>query len=129
MNKVFLIGRLTKSIELKYSQAAEPIAIAAFSLAVDGIKKDEVDFINCKAFGKTADTLDKYTTKGTKIAIEGRIKTGSYEKDGKKVYTTDVIVERFDFCESKGETKTEAKTDDNGFMAIPDSIEEELPFM
>lgn len=126
MNKVFEMGRLTKKIELKYSQGAEPIAVAAFSLAVDGIKKDDTDFISCKAFGKTAETLEKYTDKGTKILIEGRIKTGSYEKDGKKVYTTDVIVERFEFCESKSE-KTEAKND--GFMSIPDTIEEELPFV
>lgn len=128
MNKALIIGRLTKTPAT--SQSGE-LTIARFTLAVDRpTKKDEADFISCVAFGKTAETIEKYLNKGSKIAVEGRIQTGNYtNKDGQKVYTTDVIVERFDFCESKG--KSEAQTAPEGadsFMNIAEGIDDEMPF-
>jgi single-strand DNA-binding protein len=135
MNKVILIGRLTKDPEVRYSQnGTENMAVARFSLAVDRkFKRDgdvTTDFINCVAFAKNGEFAEKYLKKGTKIAIEGRIQTGSYEKDGKKVYTTDIVVEGYDFCESKGNTQEEPKSkpDTDGWLNIPDNIGEELPF-
>ena len=123
MNHVILIGRTTKDIELKYSQ--NQTAIARFSLAVDRMSKDKgTDFISCIAFGKTAELLEKYVPKGRKIAIVGHIQTGSYEKDGHKVYTTDVIVDRMEFCESK--QGNESKPDTDGFVPMAD---ENLPFV
>ena len=128
MNHCAIIGRLTKDPDMKTSGE---LTIARFTLAVDRpTKKDEADFISCVAFGKTAETIEKYLRKGSKIAVEGRIQTGSYEKDGRKIYTTDVIVERFDFCESK---KTEgapasAPEDVADFMNIPSDIDDEMPF-
>lgn len=102
MNKVVLIGRMTKDVDLRYTNGAQgQTAIARFSLAVDrrGQNK-ETDFISCIAFGKTAENIQKYFAKGVKIAVSGRIQTGSYTKqDGTKVYTTDVVAEEFDFCE------------------------------
>ena len=128
MNNVSLIGRLTKDPEVRY---ANEKAVAKFSIAVDRIGEG-TDFINIVTFGKTAEFIEKYFFKGMRIALTGRIQTGSYEKDGHKVYTTDVIADRVEFCESKGdktETKTEApKTDDDGFMNVPEGISEELPF-
>ena len=128
MNKTILIGRLTKDAETRYT--AEGTAIARFPLAVDRKYKSEgqpsADFINCVAFGKIAEFVEKYLKKGTKIALEGRIQTGSYEKDGQKVYTTDVIVEAVEFAESK-KADTPAPSND-GFMSIPDGVENELPF-
>lgn len=128
MNHVAIIGRLTKAPAT--SQSGETF-FARFTLAVDRpTKKDEADFISCVAFGKTAEAIEKYLNKGSKIAVEGRIQTGSYtNKDGQKVYTTDVIVERFDFCESKG--KSEAPTAPevaDGFMNIAEDIDDEMPF-
>lgn len=103
MNKALLIGRLTKPIELKTTHSGT--SVASFSLAVNGRKKadgtKEVDFITCTAFGAMAETLTRYTDKGHKISVTGRIRTGSYEKDGHTVYSTDVIVEDFDFLEPK----------------------------
>ena len=101
MNNVFLIGRTTKDPEIRYSQ--NNLAISRFTLAVDRASKEkETDFISCIAFDKTAELMEKYVPKGRKVAIQGHIQTGSYEaKDGHKVYTTDVIVERLEFCESK----------------------------
>ena len=137
MNKVILQGRLTRDPEVKYSTGEKATAIASFSMAVDRrFKKDgeqNADFINCKAFGKTAETVEKYVQKGVKITVCGRIQTGSYtNKDGVKVYTTDVIVEEFDFCESKGTSQQQERpvlsVGSDGFMNIPDGIEEELPF-
>ena len=122
MNIVILMGRLTKDPECRWSQDGEKCT-ARFTIAVDRIKKDEADFINCTAFGKTAEFAEKYLVKGTKIALEGRWQTGSYEKDGKKVYTNECIVDRCEFAESK---KTENKTDD-GFMPIPEG--DALPFV
>lgn len=135
MNKVILIGRLTKDVETRYSGET---AVSRYSLAVDRRFKREgeptADFINCVAFGKSGEFAEKYLKKGMKIAVTGRIQTGSYtDKEGKKVYTTDVIVEEHEFCESKGSGTSDVPTfkpDSNGFISIPDGIEdEELPFL
>ena len=130
MNKVILIGRLTKDPEVRYSTGSNPMAIAKFNLAVDRRVKKEgeqsADFISCTAFGKTGEFVEKYLKKGTKIALEGRWQTGSFtNKDGQKVYTNDCIVEQVEFAESK--RSDDAQTDD-GFMNVPDDIGEELPF-
>ena len=134
MNKAILIGRLTKDVETRY---AGEMAVSRYSLAVDRKFKREgeptADFINCVAFGKNGEFAEKYLKKGMKIAVTGRIQTGSYtDKEGKKVYTTDVIVEEHEFCESKGTGTNDVPTfkpDSNGFISIPDGIEEELPFL
>lgn len=146
MNKVMLIGRLVRDPDVKTSQSG--VVVARYTLAVDRrFKKDgeqSADFIGCIAFGKAAEFAEKYFTKGIRIAVVGRIQTGSYEnKDGQKVYTTDVVVEENEFTESKrvtGENATQsggtpavAITPANaigpdGFMNIPDDIDEELPF-
>lgn len=144
MNKVILMGRLTRDPEVRYSQGANQTAVARFSLAVDRrFKRDgeqDADFINCVAFGKTGEFLEKYGRKGTKFVVEGRIQTGSYtNKDGVKVYTTDVVVENVEFAESKnasggndggyvGASSAPAVGAGDGFMNIPDGIDEELPF-
>ena len=131
MNKVILIGRLTKDVETRYTQGESAMAISRYTLAVDRKGKDAgTDFINCVAFGKNGEFAEKYLKKGTKIAVEGRIQTGSYEKDGKKIYTTDIVVEAHEFCENKGqaEEKPKPSTDNDGFMNIPDGIDDELPF-
>lgn len=136
MNKVILIGRLTREPEVRYAQGSNPTAVAKYSLAVPRKFKREgepdCDFINCVAFGKSAEFAEKYLRKGTKIAVVGRIQTGSYtNKDGQKVYTTDVIVDEQEFCESRQqqEQPKPAPTDDMGFMQLPDGIEDsELPF-
>ena len=135
MNKTILIGRLTKDVETRYSGET---AIARYTLAVDRKFKREgeatADFINCVAFGKNGEFAEKYLKKGTKIAVTGRIQTGSYtDKDGKKVYTTEVVAEEHEFAESKGSGSGENnvptfKPDANGFVSIPDTVEEELPF-
>lgn len=128
MNKVLLIGRLVRDPEIKYTDGGA--SIARFSTAVDRkFKKageETADFINCVAFGKTAEFIEKYFFKGNKIVIEGRIQTGSYtNKDGQKVYTTDVIVEQVEFAESKA---SESKATSDGFESIPEGLEEDLPF-
>lgn len=142
MNKVILMGRLTRDPEVRYTQGDNTSAVARFSLAVDRrFKKDgdqTADFINCVAFGKTAEFIEKYGHKGTKFVVEGRIQTGNYtNKDGQKIYTTDVVVEQVEFAESKntsGEGSTADSTSNNSastdtsFMNIPDGIDEELPF-
>lgn len=136
MNKVILMGRLTRDPEVRYSQGGNGTAVARYSLAVDRrFKRDGeagTDFINCVVFGNGAEFAEKYLHKGTKIAITGRIQTGSYtDKDGKKVYTTDVIVEEQEFAESKASNSDNAapqQTSYDGFMNIPDGIDEELPF-
>jgi len=134
MNKVILTGRLTRDPEVRYTQSDNPTAIARYALAVERrFKKDAdqtVDFINCVAFGKSGEFAEKYLRKGTKIVITGRIQTGSYtNKDGAKVYTTDVIIEEHEFCESKNSgSGSSSTTDSDGFMSIPDDINEELPF-
>lgn len=102
------------------------MCIAKFSLAVDRIKKGEADFISCVAFGKNGEFCEKYLKKGTKIALEGRWQTGSYEKDGKKFYTNDCVVEHMEFAESKKENSSE--TSEDGFMNVPED-DMELPFV
>ena len=138
MNKVIEIGRLTKDPEIRYSQGASSTCIARYTLAVDRkIKRDgepTADFINCIAFGKLGEFAEKYLHKGTKIAVTGRIQTGSYKnKDGNTVYTTDVVVEEQEFCESKSSNQsqqnemTQQSSDD--FMSIPDGLDDTgLPF-
>ena len=134
-----LIGRLTRDPEVRYTQGDNAMAIARYSLAVDRrFKRDgepDADFINCVAFGKAGEFAEKYLKKGTKIAVVGRIQTGSYtNKDGQKVYTTDIVVEEQEFVESKNNgssdnnqsTPTNKSTD---FMNTIDEIEDsELPF-
>jgi single-strand DNA-binding protein len=133
MNKVILMGRLTKNPEIKYAGKDNNMAVARYTLAVNRrFKKDgeqEADFISCVAFGKSAEFVQKYLHKGTKILINGRINTGRYEdKDGKTIYTTDVIVEEHEFAESKGNggAANTTETDEDGFMAAPEG--ENLPF-
>ena len=134
MNKVILMGRLTKDAEVRYSGET---AVARYTLAVDRrFKREgepETDFINCVAFGKQGEFAEKYLKKGMKIAVTGRIQTGSYtNKDGVKVYTTDIIVEEHEFCESKqgndGFSKINAPIETEDFMSVPAGLEEELPF-
>lgn len=126
MNTVILIGRLTKDPTVSTSQSG--VKIARYTLAIDRFGKDQgADFVSCVTFNKGADFAEQYLKKGTKIAVEGSITTGSYtNKDGQKVYTTDVIVNRHEFAESKGEAKPEAKGE--GFMSIPGGIDDEIPF-
>ena len=141
MNKVVLMGRLTRDPEVRYSQGENAMAIARYSLAVDRRFKREgdeqtADFINCVAFGKAGEFAEKYLKKGTKIAVVGRIQTGSYtNKDGQRVYTTDVVVEEQEFAESKNSGSSDGQSSaptspssSDGFMNIPDGIDEELPF-
>ena len=141
MNRVILCGRLTREPEVRYSQTANgSMAVARYTLAVDRKFKKEgeqnADFINCIAFGKSGEFAEKYFFKGIKIAISGRIQTGSYtNRDGQRVYTTDVVVEEQEFCESKqnqqssGIIQPNSNVDSNGFMSIPDGVEDEgLPF-
>lgn len=134
MNLVILIGRMTTDADVKHNGDK---TVASFTLAVDRrFKKegeDTADFIRCVAFGKTAETIEKYTHKGGKYAITGRLKTGKYEKDGQNHYTTDVIVDSLEFCESKNaqsnsQPSTAPQTDEDGFMNIPEDIEGFLPF-
>ena len=136
MNKWIGIGRLTADPEIRWSQGENAVCIARYRLAVDRKFKREgeqtADFISCVAFGKNAEFVEKFLKKGMKIAVSGRIQTGSYDdkETGKKVYTTDIVVEEHEFCESKGmqESTPAPKTDSDGFMSIPDGIDEELPF-
>ena len=136
MNKVILMGRLVRDPDVRYSQGQEQKAIAKFTLAVDRrFKKDgeqSADFISCIAFGKTGEFVEKYLSKGTKVVVEGRWQTGSYDnKEGQKVYTNDCIVDSLEFAESKSNSETQSKpqTDENGFMNIPEGLDEELPFV
>lgn len=145
MNKVILMGRLTRDPEVRYSAGENQMAIARYTLAVDRrggrnqSQEQTADFIGCVAFGRSGEFAEKYFHKGTKILITGRIQTGSYtNKDGVKVYTTDVVVEEQEFAESKnsssaeggytGSSRPEPAAAVDGFMNIPDGIEEELPF-
>ena len=142
MNKVILMGRLTRDPEVRYSQGENAMAIARFTLAVDRrFRRDDAstDFIGCVAFGRNAEFIEKYFRQGTKALITGRIQTGSYtNKDGQKVYTTDVVVEDQEFAESKSAQSESgfqsasrpqpSAAIGDGFMNIPDGIDEELPF-
>lgn len=152
MNKVILMGRLTRDPEVRYSQGENQSAIARYTVAVDrrvSRKNSDpdaqtADFINCVAFGRSGEFAEKYLHKGTKIALEGRIQTGSYvNKDGVKVYTTEVVVENQEFAESKNAAGSYQGSGSDapvrggeapvppadGFMNIPDGIEEDLPFV
>ena len=134
MNKTLLIGRTTKDPDIRYAQSEQPMTIARFNLAVDRRFKKEgeqsADFISCVAFGKTAEFIEKYVFKGTKIAVEGRIQTGSYtNNDGNKVYTTDVVVEQVEFAGAKTDSKSAAKESNDDFMNVADGLDDEgLPF-
>lgn len=136
MNKVILVGRLTRDPEVRYSNGEKPSAIARYSLAVQRKFKNsegkyEADFINCVAMGKNGEFAEKYLKQGTQILVEGHIQTGNYtNKDGVKVYTTDVIVDSHEFVGSKNEntTNTNNTQSNNDFMSIPDNIAEDLPF-
>ena len=142
MNKVILMGRLTREPEIRYSQGESQLAIARYTLAVDrrgrGAAGGEqnADFISCVAFDRSAEFAEKYLHQGTKIVVTGRIQTGSYtNREGQKVYTTDVVVEEQEFCESKNASGQQnsrpepSTTSTDGFMNIPDGVDdEELPF-
>lgn len=146
MNKVILMGRLTRDAEIRYSQGENSTAIARFTMAVDRrFRRDNdeqtADFIGCVAFGRTAEFLERFGRKGTKFVLEGRIQTGSYtNKDGQRVYTTDVVAENVEFAESKNASggdgfggagvsaPSPSGAAGDGFMNIPDGIDEELPF-
>ena len=151
MNKVILMGRLTRDPEVRYSAGENALAISRFTLAVDRrFRRDgeaTADFISCVAFGRTAEFAEKYFRQGLKIAVTGRIQTGSYtNRDGQKVYTTEVVVEEQEFAESKASSDSYMATRPqqsapvspmpapssasmDGFMNIPDGIDEELPFI
>ena len=164
MNRAILMGRLTRDPDIRYTQGDNAMCIARYTLAVDrrrrpsdnggNANQQTADFISCVAFGKTAEFVEKYLKKGTKICVEGRIQTGSYtNKDGQKVYTTEVRVESHDFAESRaasgqqtnagsatgaqntapaqrpaGNTQSNSADPLDGFMNLPDGIDEELPF-
>lgn len=144
MNKVVLMGRLTKDPVVRYSQGENTLAIARYTLAVDRrYKKDDgptADFISCVVFGKSAEFTEKYFRKGTKITVSGRIQTGSYtNNEGQKVYTTEVVVEEQEFAESKANSSADTyqapsnggagNTNNNDFVSIPDGVDDEIPFL
>ena len=145
MNKVILMGRPTRDPEVRYSQGENATAVARYTLAVDrrmsrsnqSDGQQTADFIQCVAFGRSGEFAEKYLHKGTKIVVTGHIQTGSYtNKDGQRVYTTDVVVEDQEFAESKrpdsagsgNPAPAPAPSGEDGFMNIPDGIDEELPF-
>lgn len=139
MNKVILMGRLTRDPEIRYSQGATTTAVARFSIAVDRRFKREgepdADFFNCTAFGKQAEFIERYIFKGTKIVLTGRVQNNNYtNKDGQMVYGTVVMVEEVEFAESKNASAGDQSQNapitsgGDGFMNIPDGIDEELPF-
>ena len=147
MNKVVLMGRLTRDPEVRYSQGENALAIARYTLAVDrrfrrnNDGEQTADFIGCVAFGRSAEFAEKYFRQGLKVIVTGRIQTGSYtNKEGQKVYTTDVVVEEQEFAESKAasaehtggfapaDRPSPSNAVSDGFMNIPDGIDEELPF-
>lgn len=137
MNKVILMGRLVRDPEIRYTQGENSMAVARFTLAVDRRFKREnqptADFISCICFRKTAEFVEKYCKKGTKLAVEGSWQTGSYtNKDGNKVYTNDCLVDNCEFAESKATAEQNQKNDNKSgnddFMNIPDGVEDGLPF-
>ena len=134
MNKVTQMGRITKDIEVRYSQAAEPLAVAKFSIAVPRKFKrqnePDCDFFNCVAFGKTAENINKFFAKGRMICVIGSLKNGEYEKDGRKVYTTDIVVEEFYFTgEKKADGEMQGQSVAQQFSATSEPVEQDdLPF-
>lgn len=135
MNKVILMGRLTSEPEIRYTAGENGTVVARYTLAVDrkyNREQQSADFIMCVAFGKAAEVAEKYLHKGTKIAITGRIQTGSYtNREGARVYSTDVVIEEQEFAESKKNTQNGSSTDQSsgdGFIPIPDDIADGLPF-
>lgn len=143
MNKIILMGRLTRDPEVRYGTGENSTAVARYTIAVDRRSKRDgeqnADFIGCVAFGRNAEFAEKYLRQGTKIVLTGRIQTGSYtNRDGKKVYTTDIVVEEQEFAESKAAAGNNGQnnysrpasnpTDADEFMNIPDGIDDELPF-
>lgn len=134
MNVVILCGRLTRDPETRYSSGENSVCIARFGLAVDRPRAKEgeqqADFLNCVCFGKRGEALEKYVQKGTKILVRGRLQSGSYTaKDGHKVYTTDVIVDEWEFAQSKGAAAAEKAQENEDFMDIPEGAEAEgLPW-
>ncbi len=137
MNKVVLMGRLTRDPEVRYSQGAEPLAIARYSLAVNRRFKREgeinVDFINIVAFKKNAEFAEKYFKKGQQVSVVGHIQTGSYEKDGIRRYTTDVVVEEQYFAESKksfeNNMKSQEPREDTDFVVVDEEFDDSaVPF-
>ena len=138
MNKVVLVGRLTRDPEVRYSQGANPTAVARFSIAVDRRFKREgepdADFFNCTAFGKQAEFIEKYFRKGSRMLVSGRVQNDNYtNKNGEKVYSVQIIAEEIEFAERKGSGQTSGGAPEpgeasNDFMNIPDGVEEGLPF-
>lgn len=130
MNKVILMGRLTKDPEVRYTNGGK--AIGSFSIAVERRFKSEgqpeADFFTCVTFGKQAEFVEKYLKKGTKILLSGQIQNNNYEKDGVKHYNTQIVVDEIEFAESKRSQSEEPSSKDDGFMAIPDDAGDELPF-
>lgn len=135
MNKFIGLGRLTRNPDIRYTTGEQPMCVARYTIAIDRKVKKEgqpnADFISCVAFGKLGEFAENYLKQGTKIAVEGRIQTGSYtNKDGQKIYTTDIVVESQEFAESKkpSEGQEEPTETNDGYMDIPESALEDLPF-
>ena len=133
MNKFIGIGRLTRDPDVRYSQGENSKCVARYTLAVDRRFKQEgqptADFISCVAFGNNGEFAEKYLKKGTKIAVVGEIRTGSYKnKEGQTVYTTDVYVNEHEFVESKKDTQEEPQDTSDGYLDVPEGIENDLPF-
>ena len=140
MNKVILMGRLTRDPEVRYTSGQDNLCIARYTLAVDRKfrqnNENTADFIPCVAFGKSGEFAEKYFKQGMRVTVSGRIQTGNYTNaEGRKVYTTEVVIEEQEFAESKSSTapvtqeQTPApQTSSDGFMDVPECLEEELPF-
>lgn len=133
MNKLIIMGRLTRDPEIRYTQGENSLMIARFSLAVDRRFKRqgeaETDFFNCTAFGKQAEFVERYLKQGTKMLITGRVQNDNYtNKEGQKVYSVQIMVDEMEFAESKQKSNDTGNVNSDGFMNIPDGIDEELPF-
>lgn len=136
MNKIILLGRLTKDPEVRYTQGQNTMAIGKFSLAVNRKYKrenePEADFFNCTSFGKQAEFVEKYLKKGSKVLMSGRVQNDNYtNKEGQKVYSVQIMVEEIEFAESKGSSdsaKQQSEPSSEGFVNIPEGLQEELPF-
>ena len=137
MNQAIICGRLVRDLEIRYTNGAEAKAVAKYTIAVDRMKDKEADFISCVAFGKSAEFAEKYFRKGQRVLISGRIQTSSYtNKDGQKVYTTDVLIATQEFADGKGlgggqasSRPSPSNASADGFMNIPDGVDDEgLPF-